>query len=420
MRSTLVWPETSCEHEGPIPNHKRPALSDAKLPSMNLDLQTLLWVLPLTSGVLAAAVMAVAWRAEVHKGLLLWGLGLVINTLSYPAFGLRTLGWLNVSIVVTNLLTVLTLALHTLALMEFQRSRVRVAPLWCVWTPAVLSVMSALLFLDDDHLRNVLTAGFQTAMAMVLLSQAWAPGMPKPRLTGRWVVVTGSTMLLVTFILRTSFMVIESNWEGHYKVPDHIQAATYFYALSVLLTNTIGFVLMQMEHAISQQHSLAIHDQLTGLYNRLELLDMLAHTGAQSRRSGKPLAMLMLDIDHFKRVNDQHGHLVGDQVLRQVAQRAQDRLRRSDVLARYGGEEFLALLPDTDQEGAIVVAEAIRQAIEAAPMVAAGTAIPVTISIGVHAGVFGDAPDAADAMIAASDRVLYQAKQQGRNRVVAG
>lgn len=386
---------------------------------MNLDLRTLLWVLPLTSGVLAAAVLAVAYRAKVHKGLTLWGLGLVVNTLSYPAFGLRTIGWPAVSIVSANLLTMLTLVLHTLALMEFQRDRVRVVPLWCVWTPAALIIASSVLFVHEDHLRNVLTAGFQGAMAMVLWSQAWAPGVQKPRLTGRWVVIIGSSMLLVTFIVRTIFMVLESNWESHYKVPDHIQAATYFSGLAVLLANSIGFVLMQMEHAISQQHSLAIHDQLTGLYNRLELLDMLVRSGAQSRRSGKPLAMLMLDIDHFKRVNDQHGHLVGDEVLRQVAQRAQERLRRSDVLARYGGEEFLALLPDTDVAGAIVVAEAIRRGIEALPIVVGGTPIPLTISIGVHAGVFGDNPDASDAMIAASDRALYQAKEQGRNRVVA-
>jgi len=386
---------------------------------MNLDLRTLLWVLTLTSGVLSAAVLAVSWRAKVHKGLSLWGLGLVVNTLSFPAFGLRTMGWQEVSIVATNLLTVLTLVFHTLALMDFQRSRVRVAPLWCVWTPAILSVASALVFLHDDHWRNVLTAGFQSAMALVLCSQAWAPGVQRPRLTGRWVVVTGSSMLLMTFILRTIFMVVESDWDGHYNVPAHIQAATYFSGLAVVLTSSIGFVLMQMEYAISQQHNLAIHDQLTGLYNRYELLEMLAHSGAQSRRSGKPLAVLMLDIDHFKLVNDRHGHLVGDEVLRQVSLRAQDRLRRSDVLARYGGEEFLALLPDTDAEGAIIVAEAIRHAIEAQPMAAGGKAIPVTISIGVHAGVFRDAPDAADAMIAASDRALYQAKEQGRNRVVA-
>lgn len=387
---------------------------------MNIDLRTLLLVMPLTSGVLAAAVLAVAWREKGHKGLSLWGAGLVVNTLSYPAFALRTLGWVDVSIVLTNLLSVLTFALHTLALMAFQKSRVRVAPLWCVWTPAVLIGASALLFMHDDHLRNVLVAGFQGAMVLVLLSQAWAPGMPTRRMTGRWVVIIGTALLLIAFIMRMHFMVVEGNWNSQYKVPDHIQAYTYFVSLAVLLTNSIGFVIMQMEHAVAEQHKLAIHDQLTGLYNRYALLDMLEHSGAQSRRNNKPLAMLMLDIDHFKRVNDRHGHLVGDEVLRQVAQRIQDRLRRSDVLARYGGEEFLAFLPDTDLEGGIFVAEAIRHAIEAQPITAGGTEISVTVSIGVHAGVFGDAPNSADTMISASDRALYQAKERGRNKVVAG
>ena len=107
----------------------------------------------------------------------------------------------------------------------------------------------------------------------------------------------------------------------------------------------------------------------------------------------------MLDIDHFKVVNDQHGHLVGDDVLRQVAQRAKARLRGADLLARFGGEEFLALLPATAAEGARAVAEDIRRAVADPPMVVHGVSIPVTISIGVHAGIPTDAPTAAEAMI---------------------
>lgn len=385
---------------------------------MNLDVETLLWVLTLASAVLGLTVLAVAWRVKAPEGLLLWGVGLVVNALSHPAFGLRTQGWLETSIVLANLLTGLTFALHTLALMQFQKSRVRVISPWFVWTPLALNVLAAWLFLHDDYWRNVLTSTFQTVMVAVLLSQAWAPGVQAPRLTGRWAVVIGSSLMLATFVVRTLSMVFESRWDGYYNVPHHIQAGTYFFALAVMLTNSMGFVLMQMEDAISRQHKLAIHDQLTGLYNRHELLEVMAQWSAMSRRTRQPLAVLMLDIDHFKLVNDKYGHPVGDEVLREVAQRSKNCLRSSDFLARFGGEEFVALLPNTDAQGALVVAEAVRHAIEERAINVHGTEIPLTISIGVHASVPSDQLDATDVMIAASDRGLYKAKAQGRNRVV--
>lgn len=387
---------------------------------MKLDLPTLLWTLTLASGVLAAAVLTVAWREKLHRGLSLWGLGLVVNALSYPAFGLRALGWPHTSIVLANLLTALTIVMHTLGLMEFQRSRARALPVWLVCLPAVLNVLVASLLLHDDHWRNVLVAALQSVLAGLFLSQAWAPELEGRRLTGRLVVIAGTGLLLVTFVVRTLFMIAVSDWDGHYNVPDHVQAWTYFATLAILLVNSMGFVLMQMEHAIVQQTTLATHDGLTGLYNRHALMEALERYGAQSQRGGTCLALLMIDIDHFKAVNDQHGHLAGDEVLREVAQRAQNRLRRADLLARYGGEEFLALLPLTDQAGATVVAQAIRRAMEEQPISVRGHGIAVTVSIGVHAAVVPAAAGATEAMVAASDQALYLAKHQGRNRVVVG
>lgn len=386
---------------------------------MTLHLPTLLVVLTLASGVLAGAVLTVAWRSRGHRGLALWGLGLVVNALSYPAFGLREWGGLSFSILATNTLTALTLVIHTLALIAFQRERVRCLPRWAVWLPAGLNLLVALIWLHDDHWRNVLVAGLQTVMAAVLLSQAWAPGLQLRRLTGRWVVIAGASLMCLTLLLRTGLMFTASDWDRHFNVPPGVQVFTYAVTLAVLLINSMGFVLMQMEHAVAQQHDLASHDRLTGLYNRLALMELMDHHLALARRRGSPLALLMLDIDHFKVVNDQHGHLVGDEVLRQVAQRAQARLRGADLLARFGGEEFLALLPATTVEGARAVAEDIRRAVGEQPIVVHGVSIPVTISIGVHAGIPTEGPTAAEAMIALSDQALYEAKHQGRNRVVA-
>lgn len=131
------------------------------------------------------------------------------------------------------------------------------------------------------------------------------------------------------------------------------------------------------------------------------------------------MALLMIDIDHFKTVNDRYGHLAGDHVLREVAQRIGKRLRRADMLARFGGEEFLALLPGTNVQGAMVVAESVRCAIAEHPVAVLGHNIPVTVSVGAHVGIPGQAPYTTEAMIAASGRALYEATAQGRNRVIA-
>lgn len=385
---------------------------------MTLHLPTLLLALWVTSAVLAVAVLAVAWRGRVHQGLALWGLGLVCNAVSYPVFGLRALGWPDLSIVATNALTALTLVFHVLAVRAFQQGR---APVWSaawVWGLALVNVALAAAFLGNDHWRNILASATQGLLAACLLHQAVAPGLRGERLTGRWVVMAGAALLVATMGVRTAFMVAQADWSGVYKVPEPVQFWTYFVVLAVLLLNSMGFVLMQMEHALSQQHSLATHDGLTGVHNRLALMEALTRDASQAQRSKLPLAVLMIDIDHFKSVNDQHGHLAGDAVLREVARRASQRLRHADMLARYGGEEFVALLPHTDAEGALTVAEAIRQAIAARPCEVHGVSIPVAVSIGVNAAVPAPGAEGVEALLAGSDQALYLAKGQGRNRVV--
>lgn len=386
---------------------------------LKLDLPTLLVVSTIASVSLAAAVLIVARRAKVHQGLSLWGIGLLFNALSYPVFGLRAFGWVQTSILMTNLLTGLTLVLHILALSSFQRSKVVTLPRWLVWSSLGVNMALASLLLNNDPLRNVLVAFVQSIMALMLCREAWAPKLNEKRLTGRLVVFAGSALLFLALIARTAFMVSTSDWEGRYNVPDQVQAGTYAVVFAVLLINSMGFVLMQMERAIAEQRNLANRDQLTGLYNRYALMDALELQMAQSRRTQLPLALLMFDVDNFKSVNDQRGHLVGDRVLREVAQRIQRRLRQSDLVARYGGEEFLALLPATDEAGAVTVAEAIRRAIESQPVVVDQGAITVTVSVGAHSSIPLNEGTEAEVLIGLSDQALYRAKESGKNAVFA-
>ena len=161
---------------------------------------------------------------------------------------------------------------------------------------------------------------------------------------------------------------------------------------------------------------LAAYDELTSVYNRRSLFHALENEMSRSARYGRDLSLLIFDIDHFKSVNDLHGHPVGDAVLRDVAQRALDALRSCDTLCRYGGEEFCAILPETNATGAVRAAERVRIAIFGASFESGDKTLDVTVSVGIAAwkGVRGgQLPD----LLVEADRALYVAKHAGRNRV---
>ncbi|HWX24232.1 MAG TPA: sensor domain-containing diguanylate cyclase, partial [Vicinamibacteria bacterium] len=162
---------------------------------------------------------------------------------------------------------------------------------------------------------------------------------------------------------------------------------------------------------------LAIRDSLTTLYNRRAFGDHLAQALAREDRVGGRFGLLLLDIDHFKRLNDTFGHPAGDAVLKNVAQVLLRHLRRGDQAARYGGEEFAVILPGTDEEGAVHLADRIRAALEKSQVTVEGTRMGVTASFG--AAVWPRDGATLEALLAAADRALYAAKQGGRNRVVA-
>lgn len=171
-----------------------------------------------------------------------------------------------------------------------------------------------------------------------------------------------------------------------------------------------------------QLEYLAAHDQLTGLYNRRHLENRIDEEIARAKRYDRSLSLLMLDIDHFKEVNDQYGHTAGDKVLAYVGEAIDNELRenvrRSDIGGRFGGEEFVLLLPETDLDGAKIVADRIRQDLEEKQFISPdGVEFSVTCSIGV--AMIKDSHDSPEELIMEADDRLYHAKQQGRNRVVA-
>jgi diguanylate cyclase (GGDEF)-like protein/PAS domain S-box-containing protein len=185
----------------------------------------------------------------------------------------------------------------------------------------------------------------------------------------------------------------------------------------------VGIFDVTKQKALEEQlRALATQDSLTGTANRRHFVEVAQRERERARRSGAPLSLCMLDADHFKNVNDEHGHVVGDQVLASIAQGAASALRTSDILGRLGGEEFAVLLPDTDLAGAMIVAERVREAIAAREVQSepneqgVSQAVRVTVSLGV-AELRGQEPF--ESLLKRADRALYAAKDLGRNRVQA-
>ena len=175
-----------------------------------------------------------------------------------------------------------------------------------------------------------------------------------------------------------------------------------------------------LRNAIDQQLSLAITDPLTGLYNRRYAQSYLMRIAQNAHQQRQPFTLMILDLDRFKRVNDQFGHAVGDDVLVEVAARLKANLREVDLLARLGGEEFLVAMPETDQAGAARAAERLRRIISDTPIQSRiqGLRVPVTLSIGVVVSPnTGGQPDPIDRIMDRADRALYRSKADGRNQI---
>lgn len=161
-------------------------------------------------------------------------------------------------------------------------------------------------------------------------------------------------------------------------------------------------------------YKMTIMDGLTELYNKRYFLESLERELARAKRYARALSLIMFDIDFFKKINDNFGHLAGDQILKDLGQLVKGRTRSEEIVARYGGEEFAVLVPETDNVGAVALAEQLRTLVEAKNFAFEGEAIPVTISLGVASLTTQEWN--VQAFIKASDEKLYSAKRTGRNR----
>jgi len=161
---------------------------------------------------------------------------------------------------------------------------------------------------------------------------------------------------------------------------------------------------------------LAMTDSMTGLYNRRHIMNVIDYEAVRQKRSSAPLSLIIVDLDHFKSINDRYGHETGDAVLIVVSQLIRKSIREQDSAARWGGEEFLIVLPDTDLEQAILIAQRIREMVATNAVTVDGQTIFTSATLGVSVYQGGETTSKA---IARADELLYEGKKAGRNRVVS-
>ena len=289
-------------------------------------------------------------------------------------------------------------------------------PVWAAIT-ALSAIWIALCayppFLGSLAARIVAASAIIALLCALTAFELWRDRSDGLRSRTPAMLVFASAALLM--LVRAALVFVAPYPVGAAPVDETWLAIFVSLALAHILFGSIFFLAMTMERREAEQRSFALSDPLTGLLNRRAFGDFAQRTARRRAAPREPMALLVLDLDHFKQVNDQYGHDVGDRMLKAFGDAAASSVRPTDRLFRMGGEEFCFVLPATTLGEAIAVAERIRRAFERVEVETAGGPAATTVSIGIAATGF--ALDV-DTLLAAADAAVYEAKARGRNRVV--
>jgi diguanylate cyclase (GGDEF)-like protein len=376
------------------------------------DVRTLFLVL-IANSLLFAIAMAIATEFRFRDGVGKWTGSLLLQAVMFTLYGLRGTWPDSVSIVVPNALFILCIVLEGAAIREFYGRRT------ALWWYAVPPALAALLFfpiLQNPALR-VIASGLLFGTGTLILG-LMVHRLAPTRRPARWMLMVGFLVASVALLARAIAALLAPTILQGFLVPSTFQGVSLLVANGVLLVTSMGFLALQKERLEEEAQRLAITDPLTGTFNRRTFLELADKEIARSQRTRSALSVIMLDIDHFKAVNDQYGHPAGDAVITRVVEAVQSCLRREDLLVRYGGEEFCVLLPGVAVDQATLLAERAREAVAKCRISFKGKILTVTISLGV-APLRRSVDESVEQLVGRADEALYTAKKSGRNRVVS-
>ena len=376
-----------------------------------VDLRTLLLLTAVADTVLAATLWVGASRRK--DGLAPWSASLVVRAVALamlagvtePQGGAVALGMG---------LVALSMTLQAAALVSFAR---RQLPTW-IHSAVIAGVAVPMQLVANDPSGAVLFGGVVLGVLLLgVTGIAWQLQPPSGS-RARGMLVASFAIAGVVLVTRGVSSAFIADPVGALLRPTGMAAFGALAAFGAAIGGTLAFLLLQKERAEGEAQRLATTDPLTGAYNRRTFHEIAEREMARARRNGQPLSIVMLDIDHFRQVNEKHGHKVGDEILQRFVDVMRSALRKEDMVVRYGGEEFVVLLPEVPGPGAVVVAGRIRRAVAGTPIEAAGEKFPVTVSLGVAARL-DEGPESIDELLERAGSALALAKERGRNRVVA-
>lgn len=349
-----------------------------------------------------------------------WAWGSLLLLLGFLAMPLRLwipIGW---SILLSNALLAAGIVLYGHALHRFVRRQETPRAGWLIFSGGLLLLAWMALHTTPYAYYAAMVSFWFTLllvpMLQVLLREGWRM---EPSL--RTMAIT-LLIFWAALAVRGVHALVEPSRYLNLLHPDWVQSLTLLTAFVAVIGTSFGFLLANFERAQQQMQRLASHDELTGCYNRATARTMLGYLLDRCKRERTPMALVLLDLDYFKRVNDEHGHLVGDLVLQKFSEVVRLRLRASDVFGRMGGEEFCVGLPLTDRAGAHELAEDLRRNIEALTVLGRnGVPLQITVSAGVVAlgmAQLENSGTTVELLYGTADDLLYRAKHLGRNRVM--
>ena len=380
---------------------------------LRMDIRTLLVALLAHLSVLAMLSIYFGARQPGARAVRVWGAGMLLAAAGFGAIALRDVAPDLVSITLANTLVAAS-NLFVYRALRIMNGKPVDDPLGL----AALAATAVLIFLYSEVvpdlaarmlIMSVIIGLFFARNALELGGSAPAE-LRASRAFMRNLFWFGAALML----LRAAYTLNEPVTD--LMSGDVMQGA--FFVLYPLLATAASFGLFWMEnqHLHYELEKRAARDSLTGMLNRGSFLAEFERALLRARRGGGSLGVAMFDLDHFKRLNDAHGHQAGDEVLRAVAASIQGSIRQPDILGRYGGEEFALVMPEADADAAMRVAERVRIAVQARAAQWQGSRLAITISGGV--ATFAANGETPEALIAAADAALYEAKRAGRNRVL--
>ncbi|TVP92697.1 MAG: GGDEF domain-containing protein [Pseudomonadaceae bacterium] len=356
-----------------------------------------------------AFCLLVVGRFNQRDGLLTAGAGLLAHALAYVCFmyyGQAPL-WLTYSL--PNTLLAVALAFYSASIFRINQKPV---PWLLVFSPPIILGLLMILLLNTNEPRMLAASG--VLMVQCLLIILWAQNNQQPDGRAHLLLIVGAAVSLVGILIRVIAIATGLLEEMRYDISNIRQSISISLGTVTVMMLSLGLVLLSKERIEGVLKHMAMRDPLTDLPNRRAVMEQMDSEIERARRNGSTLAVAIIDIDHFKNINDIYGHLAGDAVLKHCAKLMKQRLRQSDGLGRYGGEEFLLLLPDTSREGAAIALDDLRAFVANTPTRFGDLNIPQHFSVGVWCGV-PSPQDSGTTLLGKADTALYKAKNAGRN-----